>query len=262
MSSSGWMCLGYWDDDTTSYETACEQLALKLIHSTAVDLDRPLAVLDVGCGNGVSTMLYADRFPAMTLVGVDISPQQVKTAIEQLHAVGDQSLSSRVSFSVADAVDLSRFDSNSFDIVLALECAFHFEARATFFAEAIRVLRPAGKIALADICAQTKIPLKPAPALMKQLMLSIPDDNLENMTTYNSRMQATGFVNSVITPITADTFCPFSKFFDRAQHLHFKTGAQPNTALAAFSWYMCVSKFLMRHTAEYILAVGTKPSCD
>jgi len=42
------------------------------------------------------------------------------------------------------------FEDNSFDRVLAVECIFHFPSREKFLAEAARVLKPGGYLAVSD----------------------------------------------------------------------------------------------------------------
>src|SRR5581483_12403808 len=48
------------------------------------------------------------------------------------------------------------FPDRSFDIVLAVECIFHFPSRADFFAHASRVLVPGGKLALSDFVPESR----------------------------------------------------------------------------------------------------------
>lgn len=41
------------------------------------------AILDVGCGEGVSTRIVAQKYPNSRIVGVDLSPQYIRTAQDQ-----------------------------------------------------------------------------------------------------------------------------------------------------------------------------------
>eukprot|EP00658_Telonema_sp_P-2_P041263 TRINITY_DN29501_c0_g1_i1.p1 TRINITY_DN29501_c0_g1~~TRINITY_DN29501_c0_g1_i1.p1 ORF type:complete len:329 (+),score=67.56 TRINITY_DN29501_c0_g1_i1:136-1122(+) len=255
VSPSGWMCIGYWNHPSDSYPAASEQLALKMIRASGADLMAPLRVLDVGCGCGNSSLLFARTFPSISVVGINISPEQIGQAERSRDAL-PQELARRVQFLVADATDLSGLAAGSFDVVVALECAFHFESRAKFFEQAASVLKPGGALACADIVARSCFPLRPSPRWMQNLMLGVPDCNTDNMETYSSRLKAAGFRGVRVEPITGKTFRPFCEYFDRVWN-----GSQAELeSLEGFGLYMWVSKFLMRWTAEYILAVGIKPA--
>lgn len=43
-------------------------------------------------------------------------------------------------------------DSPPFDVILALDCAYHFDTRQQFLTQSFSKLSPGGRIALADIC--------------------------------------------------------------------------------------------------------------
>jgi SAM-dependent methyltransferase len=59
-------------------------------------------------------------------------------------------MADRVSFQLADAMSLP-FDAGSFDGSWALECLFHMPDRPRVLREIARVLRPAGRLVIADL---------------------------------------------------------------------------------------------------------------
>jgi ubiquinone/menaquinone biosynthesis C-methylase UbiE len=71
-------------------------------------------VLDVGCGTGEWLLNTAQRYPSLSLVGVDISSTMVEYARKQAEARG---LTDRVAFHVMDALRMLEFPQGHFDLV-------------------------------------------------------------------------------------------------------------------------------------------------
>ena len=102
-------------------------------------------VLDVGCGPGFLTALAARAAaPGGHALGVDVSEPMVAQA-QRMRA----SATCRFQHGKAEALDLA---DASFDVVLSSLAVHHIpaEARATAFAEMFRVLRPGGRVLVAD----------------------------------------------------------------------------------------------------------------
>lgn len=129
---------GYWREETASAREACENL---MDHLVAMMPSRRGRVLDVACGLGATSRHLARQFGAENITGINISPKQLEVCRET-------SPGSR--FLEMDATRLD-FSDASFDHIVCVEAAFHFDPRRRFLEEAWRILKPGGSLVLSDI---------------------------------------------------------------------------------------------------------------
>ena len=101
-------------------------------------------VLDVGCSQGIASILCARR--GLTVIGVDVQEDRVEYALAERDAEPED-VRARLGFRVADAVGLDFADA-SFDTVLMGEIVEHSADASPLLAEAARVLRPGGLLVL------------------------------------------------------------------------------------------------------------------
>ncbi|HEX4587825.1 MAG TPA: methyltransferase domain-containing protein [Mycobacterium sp.] len=114
-------------------------------------------VLDLGCGRGAVLLATAKLLPDGRAIGVDIwradqtdNSQQNTLRNAELEGVAD-----RVEVRTADITDLP-YEDNSVDVIVSSLVVHNIEssaARAQAISEAARVLRPGGRLVLADIWA-------------------------------------------------------------------------------------------------------------
>lgn len=140
---------GYWpepaqaDGSVEDFAIAAERLCQRVYQATGVEEgDR---VLDAGCGFGGTIASLNEHFQALHLTGINIDPRQLERARQEVQPLNQN----QIEFVEGDACQLP-FPDESMDVVLAVECIFHFPSRADFFREARRVLRPGGKLGICD----------------------------------------------------------------------------------------------------------------
>jgi len=197
--------LGYWETAKT-IDDACEAM-VDLVGRTA-GLTPDDEVVDVGFGFAEQDIYWMRHFAPKRIIGINITPEQVRLARRRIQELG---LADRIDLreGSATATDLP---SACCDVVIALECAFHFNTRERFFAEAARLLRPGGRLMLAD-----SIPTgpefnswhNPLRALLHDAIrasLAVPRENIYPSDVYAAKLAAAGFESVKVESIRDQVF--------------------------------------------------------
>ncbi|UNZ21273.1 methyltransferase domain-containing protein [Streptomyces sp. 891-h] len=134
---------GYWDDSVSDLPTAAARMTQRLIESSVVAPGQH--VLDLGCGTGTPALRLAQA-RGVRVTGVSISRHEVDRANESSRR---RKMTHRVRFEHADGMALPYADA-SFDAAWAIECMSHMPDRAVALGELARVVRPGGRVLIAD----------------------------------------------------------------------------------------------------------------
>jgi ubiquinone/menaquinone biosynthesis C-methylase UbiE len=104
------------------------------------------SVLDVGCGTGTLALVAKRRVGAGEVAGLDASPEMIERARHKAARAGLQ-----LKFEVASA-DALPFPDGTFDVVICTVTLHHLRRsmRAAAVAEMRRVVKPTGRVLLAD----------------------------------------------------------------------------------------------------------------
>jgi microcystin synthetase protein McyJ len=167
-------------------------------------------VLDVGVGFAEQDFVLLDLFKVSHITGIDITPVHVDKGRER---VAKRGLEKQIDIRLGSATAME-FPDASFEKVLALECAFHFDTRDQFMREAFRVLKPGGTIALADML--------PNPGKKSGLTTvfgrkygHIPEANYYDREEYPRRLAAAGFGDVLVESIREDVYPAMAKYIWR-----------------------------------------------
>ncbi len=120
-----------------------------------LDLRGDERVLDLGCGRGAVLLAAAKLVPRGAAVGVDIwRPDQTGNSMRATLANAEaEGVADRIELNTRDMTDL-QFADASFDLVVSSLAIHNLPGNAARLAaidEAVRVVRPGGRIVLADI---------------------------------------------------------------------------------------------------------------
>lgn len=240
---------GYWTRADMTVEEAAE--ALTALVASSCGLSSQDRVLDVGCGYGAGAVACMRRFQPLSIVGIDVTELRLEHG---RNYVREHGFADRIELRMGDATRMDFADA-SFDKLMSVECAFHFDTRADFLREAGRVLRPGGTLALTDMIPRRGI--DPAAYLRgtKAVGTGVCLDNHANAydaDVYAEHLRAAGFTAIRIESIIEWVRMPFVKAYERiAQRLDGERGAEMKQAMGRL-------RALIDAGEDYVLVVARK----
>lgn len=134
---------GIWDDTTKNLSQAVINANKKL--QQLGDIKKEHYVLDAGCGVGGSSIYLAKNIGCKA-TGITLSKKQTLTGAQYAEREG---VSHLVDFQQQDYTNTD-FADNTFDIAWAIESMTTATSKPAFFKEMYRVLKPGGKLVVAD----------------------------------------------------------------------------------------------------------------
>jgi MPBQ/MSBQ methyltransferase len=143
------MHFGYfrWGMNPFNRESMLEQMNLEILNRLHLHPDQPTRILDLGCGLSATLRSFAHHLPQADLTGITLVPWQIDHGTQLNRAASND----RINLIHGD-YEQAPLASETFDAVYALEssCHAHGTDKAQLLREAHRLLRPGGRLAVAD----------------------------------------------------------------------------------------------------------------
>jgi len=250
---------GYTDDSTRGHTDALKNMNRVL--AQRVNIQPGERVLDAGCGVGGSSLWLAKERSA-DVVGITLAARQVTMARGYAARRG---LTDRVRFEQADFT-ATPFPDASFDIVWAVESMCHASHKAAFYQEAARLLRPGGRVVVADFVRAARPLDQTGERLLHEWLdgWAVPD--IDTPDEHLLHLAEAGFIDADLDDVTAHTRPSLRRLYRMAywtyplaalgRLLRIRSVVQHKNVIASVRQYQA----LRRNAWFYSIISATKPA--
>lgn len=198
----GFINFGYWTQDLSTnrqlskIERLESQKDLYRHVANKLEIKSLDCILEVGCGLGLGAKLVFEEFNPSGVFGIDSSKHQVGKA----KATNEMFLLSNPNLNFGQCCSSClTFDDSSFDKVISIEAAQHFDSFNEFINESYRVLKKEGMIGIATFFGKNDASYKKAAKLIPTIETGV--DKLVPIKTALAYLKNAGFKDIKIESI-------------------------------------------------------------
>lgn len=177
---------GYWDSQVSNFRESLQRM--NEVFAAFADIQPGQHILDAGCGVGGSS-IYLAKTLGCKVTGVTLSQKQVEMARKNAEESG---VSHLVDFYVQDFTRTS-FPDQTFDVIWGMESVVYIHQKIKFMSEAFRILKPGGKIVLAEYLQPERELSKSESRILNNWLNAWAIETLNNKTEVDLSAKEAGF---------------------------------------------------------------------
>jgi MPBQ/MSBQ methyltransferase len=189
-----------WGMNPLRRETMLEQMNQEILHRLRVT-GPSVCILDMGCGLGATLRSFAQRLPEADLHGITLVPWQLEQGRQFNHACPE---GRHIALTLGD-YQHTPYASATFDAVFAIESSCYAEGanKSAFLHEAHRLLRPGGRIVVADGFLGPGKLRGPQRSIYRKLCDCWAIDTLGEVDQFTHELHRLGFIDILVEPMQA-----------------------------------------------------------
>lgn len=243
------MHIGYRDDNNFPGQNAStsELMEKKLIKDANIQDGQQ--ILDAGCGTGTLGFEITSLYPNTKVYGIDLLDDHLKVAYQQKASFPT------VFFSRQDYLNLAFID-NSFDRIFFCESLIHAQDKSKLLLEASRVLKPGGKMIIADIFMLNDNLSEEDQLGLSELSKETGVPDFENLYIFIQRLIQLNFQNILCQNITgniASTIPTVSSNPEQDTSISYSSPRESTTLLKLSGLLSIIGNLFVKNNAGYFI---------
>ncbi len=250
--------LGYSDELQTpitpsSNKKNTQRMTAKIIEELAPSTNQ--RIVDAGCGVGSIALNLGLLFPTIKVYGLNVVDNQLTQACNTSQALG----TTNVHFLLQD-YQRTAFRDNTIDTIVFCESLAHAQNKAELTSEAFRILKPGGKLLIADVFTRdVQFTLEEQQHFTNfQLGMGVP--NIIRLDEFIGYLKFTGYTNIHPHNITAHVL-PSAIFASKHAKQQYELQQETATELMQHGRLAMigVEKLMSAKKADYYFLKANKP---